>query len=84
MSFTIFYSEKTPFWAIKTKSSKSEKIDIFPKGLTHGFGLIMAIFSSLLPKKKVGKMAILEPKLLVNPFGKMSIFRLLKLLVFIA
>ena len=44
MSFTIFYNEKTPFQAIKTKSSKSRKIDIFPKGLTHGFGLKMAIF----------------------------------------
>ena len=29
----------------KRKSvSKSRKIDIFPKGLTHGFGLKMAIF----------------------------------------
>ena len=27
-----------------TRSSKSRKIDIFPKGLTHGFGPIMAIF----------------------------------------
>ena len=44
MSFTIFYNEKIPFQAIKTKSSKSRKIDIFPKGLTHGFGLKMAIF----------------------------------------
>ena len=30
--------------AIKTRSSKSRKIDIFPKGLTHGFGPQMAIF----------------------------------------
>ena len=28
----------------KTRSSKSRKIDIFPKGLTHGFGPKMAIF----------------------------------------
>ena len=35
---------KTPFYAIKTRSSKSRKIDIFPKGLTHGFGPKMAIF----------------------------------------
>ena len=34
--------------------------------------------------KKVGKMAIFEPKPLVNNFGKMSIFRLYELLVFIA
>ena len=44
MSFTIFQNKKTPFQAIKTRSSKSRKIDIFPKGLTHGFGPKMAIF----------------------------------------
>ena len=44
MSFTIFYNEKAPFKAIKTRRSKSRKIDIFPKGLTHGFGPKMAIF----------------------------------------
>ena len=33
-------------------------------------------------KKKVGKMAIFGPKPWVNPFGKMSIFRLFELLVF--
>ena len=44
MSFTIFQNEKTPFQAIKTRSSKSPKIDIFPKGLTHGFRSKMAIF----------------------------------------
>ena len=40
----IFQDGKRPFQAIKTRSSKSRKIDIFPKGLTHGFGLKMAIF----------------------------------------
>ena len=44
MSFTIFYNKKKPFQAIKTRSSKCQKIDIFPKGLTHGFGSKMAIF----------------------------------------
>ena len=44
MSFTIFQNGKTPFQAIKTRSSKSRKIDIFPKGITHGFGPKMAIF----------------------------------------
>ena len=29
---------------MKTRSSKTRKIDIFPKGLTHGFGPKMAIF----------------------------------------
>ena len=44
MSLTIFQSEKTPLQAIKTGSLKSRKIDIFPKGLTHGFRPKMAIF----------------------------------------
>ena len=44
MSFTINESEKTPFEAMKTRSSKSQNIDIFPNGLTHGFGPKMAIF----------------------------------------
>ena len=35
-----------------------------------------------MPKnKKVGKMAIFGPKPWVNPFGKMSVFRLFELLV---
>ena len=42
--FTIFQNEKTPYQAIKTRSSKSRKIDIFPKWLTHGFGPKMDIF----------------------------------------
>ena len=47
MSFTIFQGEKTPFYAIKTRSSKSQNIDIFPKRLTHAFGPKMAILPSL-------------------------------------
>ena len=46
MSFMIFQNEKTPIQAIKTRSSKSPNIDIFPKGLTHGFGPKMTIFST--------------------------------------
>ena len=34
-------------------------------------------------RKKVGKMAIIRPKPWVNPFGKMAVFRLFELLVFI-
>ena len=44
MSFTIFYNQKTPFQAIKTRSLRSRKIDIFAVGLTHGFSPKMAIF----------------------------------------
>ena len=48
MSFMIFQNEKTPFIAIKTRSSKTRKIDIFPKRLTHAFAPNMAIFPSFL------------------------------------
>ena len=44
MSLTIFYNKKTPFQAIKKEVQKSPKIDIFSKGLIHGFGLKMDIF----------------------------------------
>ena len=46
MSLTIFYSGKKTLQPIKKRSSKRGKIDIFPKGLTHGFGPKMAIFST--------------------------------------
>ena len=35
--FTIFQNEKTPSQAINKRSSKGQKLDIFPKRLTHGF-----------------------------------------------
>ena len=44
MSFMIFQNQKTTFQPIKTTSPKSRQIDIFPKGLTHGFSPKMAIF----------------------------------------
>ena len=47
MSFTIFQNGKSPFQAIKTRPSKTRKIDIFLKGLTLGFGPKMAIFLTL-------------------------------------
>ena len=46
----VFYDileRKTPSEAIKTRSPKSRKIDIFPKGLTPGFGSKMAIFQTI-------------------------------------
>ena len=46
MSFIILQNEKTPCQAIKTGSSKSRKIDIFPSELTHGFGPIMVVSST--------------------------------------
>ena len=44
MCFIIFLNETTPFLDIKSRSSKSRKIDIFPKGLVHGFGPKWVIF----------------------------------------
>ena len=37
-------TKRMPFQAIKTRRSKSRKIDIILKGLTYGFGPKMAIF----------------------------------------
>ena len=37
ISFTILQKEKTPFQAIKTRSWKSRKIEIFPKGVNPWF-----------------------------------------------
>ena len=51
MCSKIFYNEETPFGAIKTRSLKSPKNDIFPKGLNHGFGLKMAIFPTFFKRQ---------------------------------
>ena len=43
----VFYDilkRKNGFLGTKTRNAKSRKIDIFPKGLTHGFGPKMGIF----------------------------------------
>ena len=47
----FFQNGKSPFQVIKTKKFKSRKIGIFPNGLTHGFGLIIAIFPTFWSKK---------------------------------
>ena len=47
----VFYNiveRNTPFWAVKTRNSKRRKIEIFAKGLVHGFGPKLAIFPSVL------------------------------------
>ena len=54
----VFYDileRKSPFSAIKTSSSKERKIDIFVKGLTHGFGPKMANFSNLFFLGNIGQ-----------------------------
>ena len=67
----LWYSrtKKTPFWAIKTRSSKSQKIEMFPKGLAYGFGPKIAIFATFFFWGNIGQenvfYDILEWK---NPF----------------
>ena len=55
MCFTIFQNEKTLFQAIKTASSKSGKIEILAKGLTHGFLSKIGHFSQLFFKAIQGR-----------------------------
>ena len=45
--FTKFQNKKTSFQPIKKEVQKAKKIEIFPKGLTHGFGQKMVIFPCL-------------------------------------
>ena len=54
----VFYDilqRKNAFLAIKTSSSKSPKIEIFQKGLTHGFGPKKWPFFQLLFFGNIGK-----------------------------
>ena len=45
--FCDILEQKNAFQDYKNKKFQSRKIDIFPKGLTHGFGPNMAIFPTL-------------------------------------
>ena len=58
----LFYNileRKNFFLAYKKRSSKGRKIEIFPKGLTHGFGQKMAIFlSHLFRQYRPGKIVL--------------------------
>ena len=69
MSLTIFQNEKTPSQAIKTRSSKTRKIDIFPNGLTHGFGPKMAIYPAFLFRQySLGKCLLRYCRTTKKPF----------------
>ena len=50
-------NEKTLFQAKKTGRSKSLKIDIFPKGLTHGFGPKCPFFQIFVQAMQARKMS---------------------------
>ena len=45
MSFTQFYNKQMPFYAIKTRSSKIQKINLFPKGSTRGMRQKLPFFN---------------------------------------
>ena len=45
--FDDILERKTPFQAIKARSAESQKIEIFPNELVHGFGPNFAIFPSI-------------------------------------
>ena len=61
----VFYNileRKNAFYAIKTTSPKSRKIDIFPKGLVHGFCQKLAIFPSFYFRQENVLYNVLEQK----------------------
>ena len=53
-------TKKTPFKTIKKEGSKSLKIDIFPKGLIHGFGPKMASFPTFFFRQYKPKKCLLR------------------------
>ena len=63
----VFYDilkRKNTFLGYKAKSSKSRKIDIFPKGITHGFRGKMAIFPTFFFRHyRPGKCLLRYPKM---------------------
>ena len=48
----VFHDTLEPFQAIKTRSLKSRKMGVFPKGLVHGFGLKVSVFPSFCFRQK--------------------------------
>ena len=92
--FGLEYRKKTFSWPILPKKKKWKNCPFFDF-LKFSFYCLQRRFFDVeyrkrhflglyCHKKKVGKKAIFGPKPLVNPFKKMSIFRLFELLVFIA
>ena len=53
--FKDILERKSAFLCIKKRSSKIRKIDIFPKGLTHGFGAKMGILATLFFLGNIGQ-----------------------------
>ena len=65
----VFLNEKTTFYSLETRSSKSRKIDIFPKGLVHGFGPKWPFFQLIFFLSNIGQKIDILPKGLDNGFG---------------
>ena len=59
ISFITFQNEKLAFQAIKTRRSKCRKIDIFPRGLTHGFSPKIGRFLELFCLANLGQENVL-------------------------
>ena len=53
--FYDILERKNAFLGYKNRSSKSRKIGIFPKGLTHGFGPKMATFPTFFFSFNIGQ-----------------------------
>ena len=55
MSFTIFQKKKRFSRLYNQEVQKVEEVDIFPKGLSNGFGPKMAIFPSFICLGNLGQ-----------------------------
>ena len=61
MSYTIFKNKKKAFLGFKRKKfKKSQIIDIIPRGLTHGFGIKMAIFRTIIFRQNSVRKCLLK------------------------
>ena len=69
MCFTIFQNEKTPLQAIKTRSSKSRKIEIFPAGINPWFWSKISHFSIVFFRHyRPGKCVLRYSRTIKTPF----------------
>ena len=82
----IFSNEKTPFKAITTISSKSKKIDLFPKALVYDFGLELTIFPPFLFLGNIGQenvfYEILQHKNAFLGYKKKEVQKVVKLTIY--
>ena len=69
--YDILEKKKTPFLAIKTGSSKSRKIEIFPKELSHGFGPKLAIFQTFFFRQYTPRTCLLRDSRTKNGLSRL-------------